>query len=127
MSGDMKTTPHSIGGYGVTSAANNSNFTSQMHECMARMWSKMHAAASSGNADIDFLAMMIPHHEAAIEMSRLILAAGKDPITRDMAENIASAQRSEIMAMKGRLARIFDQSALLNEYPALSGTRGEAR
>jgi uncharacterized protein (DUF305 family) len=123
----MKSHPHSIGGNGVTLAVNHSNFASQMHECMARMWSEMHAAASSGNSDIDFLAMMIPHHEAAIEMSRLILAAGKDPITREMAENIASAQRSEIMAMKGRMAKILDQPALLNEYPALSGTRGEAR
>ena len=42
----------------------------------------MHASGYTGNPDVDFLAMMIPHHEGAVEMARLVLVYGKDPLTR---------------------------------------------
>ena len=45
---------------------------------MARMMAAMHHAPETGAPDIDFLAMMIPHHQGAIDMARVQLEKGKD-------------------------------------------------
>ena len=64
---------------------------------------KMHEAmdiAFTGNADIDFVNGMIPHHEGAVEMARRVLAFGKDAEIRKLAEAVVKAQESEIALMK---------------------------
>ena len=98
----------------------------QMDAGMAKMMNDMHAARYTGNPDVDFLAMMIPHHQGAVEMARLLLIHGKDPLTRRLAEEIIASQTTEIAAMKQRLA-ILRRSDDINqeEFPALHGTRGE--
>jgi uncharacterized protein (DUF305 family) len=88
----------------------------------------MHAPGYSGNADVDFLAMMIPHHEGAVEMSRLLLMHGHDPATRRLAEEIIASQTVEIQAMTARLAILRGKVKPAGEnFPALGGTRGESR
>jgi len=88
----------------------------------------MHAAGDSGNPDRDFLAMMIPHHEGAVEMARLELIHGHDAASRRLAEEIIASQTTEIAAMKQRLAILRGASGRTEqEFPALGGTRGEAR
>jgi len=105
-----------------------SAFDAAMDAGMRRMMQGMHAAATSGNADVDFLAMMIPHHEGAVEMARLVLIHGRDPATRRLAEDIIASQSTEIAAMTGRLAILRGQAKPAeDEFPALGGTRGEAR
>jgi len=101
------------------------DFARGMDAGMQRMMRDMHQARYSGNPDADFLAMMIPHHEGAVEMARLALIHGRDPATRTLAEDIIANQRAEIEAMKRRLAILRGETkAQEDDYPALGGTRG---
>jgi len=54
----------------------------------------------SGDADKDFVAHMIPHHQGAIEMAQVELKYGKDPELKRLASNIIKAQHDEIAFMK---------------------------
>jgi len=121
---------HDMGGgdspprYGATFA----RFASEMDVGMDKMMRDMHAPGYTGNPDVDFLAMMIPHHEGAVEMARLVLIHGRDPLTRKLAEEIIASQVVEIEGMKRRLAILRAKSGPeQDEFPALGGTRGPAR
>ena len=63
----------------------------------------MHDAMSiafTGNADVDFVKGMIPHHQGAIDMAKTVIAFGKDPEMRRLAEEIIKAQEGEIASMR---------------------------
>lgn len=70
---------------------------------MAKMMDSMHAEISLGDADADFAAQMIPHHQAAVDMAETLLKYGKDPELRAMAEEIIQAQKSEIAQLEAWL------------------------
>lgn len=52
--------------------------------------------AFTGDADIDFMKQMKGHHQAAIEMAKVVLANGKDAETKKLANEIIAAQEKEI-------------------------------
>ena len=109
----------------TTSSSANRAFEREMNAGMARMMSDMHAPGYSGNVDVDFLAMMIPHHVGAVEMARLVLQHGRDPATRQLADEIIAGQSVEIESMTRRLATLRQPAAArAAEFPALGGTRG---
>lgn len=60
----------------------------------------MHGDASMMDADAMFLQMMIPHHEQAVEMSKLAATNGASPEVLALADTIAGAQGPEIEQMK---------------------------
>lgn len=105
--------------------AKMAQFAAEMGTAMDTMMRDMHAPGHTGKADIDFLAMMIPHHEGAVEMARLVLIHGHDPLTRKLAEEIIASQVVEIGGMKRRLAILRAKTGPgQGEFPALGGTRG---
>ena len=64
---------------------------------------KMMAAMSvkpTGDVDRDFVAMMVPHHQGAIDMARAELRYGKNERLRRMAQEIIVTQQDEIAAMR---------------------------
>lgn len=69
----------------------------RMHEDMAM--------AFTGNPDVDFAQGMIPHHEGAIAMAEVVLEYGEDEEIRQLAEEIITAQESEIAFLKEWLKR----------------------
>ena len=69
---------------------------------------RMHAQMAieyTGDADVDFIKGMIPHHQGAVEMAQIVLEHGKDPEVRKLAEGIIAAQESEIKWMTDWLAK----------------------
>jgi uncharacterized protein (DUF305 family) len=71
-----------------------------MDESMNRMDTNMKSAPMDGNIDHDFATMMMPHHQGAIDMAKVELTYGKDPVMRRLAEEIIVDQQSEIQAMQ---------------------------
>jgi uncharacterized protein (DUF305 family) len=70
-----------------------------------KMMQDMHGMAMTGDVDKDFVTMMIPHHQGAIDMAELELKYGKDPKIRALAETIVKAQETEIAEMNDWLAK----------------------
>jgi len=101
-------------------------YAAEMNIGMGKMMSDMHAPGYTGDADIDFLAMMIPHHEGAVDMARLVLQHGNDAVTRKLAEDIIASQMVEIEGMQRRLQDLKRGASRTDPggYPALGGTRG---
>jgi len=97
-----------------------------MSAAMATMHSRMAEPQQTEDPDRDFLTLMIPHHEGAVEMARLVLIYGRDPLVRQLAAEIIASQQAEIDAMRARL-KVLGQGPdpLPGGFPAVSGTRGK--
>jgi len=67
---------------------------------------KMHkgmAITYTGDADVDFVRGMIPHHQGAVDMCKVELHYGKDAEIRKLCDNIISSQQAQISEMKNWL------------------------
>ena len=91
-------------GHSQRPATNESASTREFRQANDRMHRDMNIRWS-GNADRDFAAAMIPHHQGAIEMARIQLRHGTDPEMRRLAEEIIRTQDAEIAELRAFLAR----------------------
>ncbi len=80
-------------------------FASLMEDAMAGMDDGMKRAPMTGDPDHDFAAMMVPHHQGAIDMAKAELLYGKNPVLRRLAQEIIVTQASEITVMQTELKK----------------------
>jgi uncharacterized protein (DUF305 family) len=76
----------------------DSGYLSEAASAMTRMMAAMENAPT-GDADRDFVAGMVPHHEGAVEMAQAELKFGKNIALERIAQEIIVTQRDEIVAM----------------------------
>jgi Domain of unknown function (DUF305) len=95
---------------------------SELIASMDKMHMAMGAIKRSGNADVDFVRLMLPHHQAAIDMAKTQLLYGKDPQMRRLAQEIITDQQLEIELMQRWLKQRGPTSAKENQTP-LNDTR----
>ena len=89
--------------YNSFGAGANQSFQQLMDEAMTLMDQGMEKAPMTGDPDHDFAAMMIPHHQGAVDMAKVELLYGKDPVLRRLAQEIIVTQEQEIEVMRLRL------------------------
>ncbi|MER8584772.1 DUF305 domain-containing protein [Mesorhizobium sp. M1338] len=80
--------------------ANMSEASRNYMEAMKRMDAPMMQGIQAGDPDVAFVQAMIPHHQGAIDMARAVLQFGKDDQVKVWANQIITAQQSEIAAMQ---------------------------
>jgi uncharacterized protein (DUF305 family) len=86
-------------------AGAQTSFEQLMGEAMNLMDEGM-SIRHSGDPDRDFAAMMIPHHQGAIDMAKAELQFGRDPVLRRLAQAIIVEQQQEIELMRRELGRL---------------------
>jgi hypothetical protein len=83
-------------------------FFTENEVAMTRMMADMDVKPS-GNIDRDFAAMMIPHHQGAIDMAQAELRYGHDERLRRLAQEIIVSQAQEIAVMRGAMETLRAQ------------------
>jgi uncharacterized protein (DUF305 family) len=74
-------------------------FMAESSAAMAKMMAAMDIKPL-GDVDADFVAMMVPHHQGAIDMAQAELRYGRNEQLRRMAQEIIATQQQEIAAMR---------------------------
>ncbi len=70
---------------------------------MMKMMEGMPMMKFTGDADVDFMSHMRSHHQCAVDMAKVVLANGKDPEVKKLAQDIITAQEKEIVAINAWL------------------------
>jgi hypothetical protein len=95
-------------------------FLLENNEAMTKMMDHM-SIKPTDDVDQDFVAMMVPHHQGAIEMAQAELRYGKNERLRRIAQEIVVGQQQEIVAMNVALGRQLPPSAPAPDQQSRAG------
>jgi uncharacterized protein (DUF305 family) len=79
--------------------ADEAPFLAENDAAMRKMMADM-AAKPTGDVDRDFVAMMAPHHQGAIDMAQALLRHGSNEQLKRLAQEIIVTQQQEIAVMR---------------------------
>lgn len=79
--------------------ANDSASTKAYKAAMMKTMEGMPMMKFTGDADLDFMSHMRSHHQGSVAMAKVVLANGKDSEVKKLAQNIVTAQETEIAAI----------------------------
>ena len=80
-------------------SAEEAPYLAENDAAMKKMMSDM-AVRPTGDVDVDFVAMMVPHHQGAIDMAIAVIRHGRNAQIRRLAQEIIVTQQQEIAAMR---------------------------
>jgi Domain of unknown function (DUF305) len=98
------------------------SFLAENDEAMTKMMDGM-SIKPTGDVDRDFVAMMIPHHQGAIDMAQAELRYGHNEQLRRIAQEIVVEQQQEIVAMRLALGQPLPPSAPSPDQPRPSSAQ----
>jgi uncharacterized protein (DUF305 family) len=86
-------------------ASTAKSFGALMDDAMNVMDAGMKQAPMNGVSEHDFVTMMMPHHQGAVDMAKAMLLYTQDPEIRNLALGIIAEQQNEIKVMQAWLDR----------------------
>jgi hypothetical protein len=99
------------------STSSETPFLNENEAAMRKMMTGM-SIEPSGDVDRDFAAMMIPHHQGAIEMAQAELRHGRNELLRRIAQEIVVEQQQEIVAMRLALRQPLAPATAAPDQPS---------
>jgi uncharacterized protein (DUF305 family) len=108
-----------LGGAAAFGASSEGPFLAENNAAMTKMMADMDVKPT-GDVDVDFVAMMIPHHQGAIDMARAQLRYGKNEQVRRIAQEIIVTQQDEIAAMRLAVGRPLPPPGATSAPPSVT-------
>jgi uncharacterized protein (DUF305 family) len=101
----------------VAKVATEAEFLKENDAAMSKMMAAM-TIRPTGDMDRDFVAMMIPHHQGAIDMAQIELRHGHNEQLRRIAQEIIVEQQQEIVAMRLAVGQKLSAPAAAPDQPS---------
>jgi uncharacterized protein (DUF305 family) len=106
-----------------TGASTPESKWSELVESMHVMHAAMGSVQPTGDNDVDFVNLMLPHHQAAIDMAKTQWTYGQDPQMRRLAQEIITDQQSEIQLMQLWLKQREAKSSTVKHSPGIHSSK----
>lgn len=108
------TVRHPVAPTAQFAAPTDGTFDQAMDDAMSVMHSGILDAPQTGDPDRDFVTVMIPHHQGAIDMAKALSLYGKDEQLKRLAQEIIADQQNEVQLMRLWLAEHPDSAERAN-------------
>ena len=83
----------------LAASPEEASFMAENEAAMTKMMADMQVKPS-GDIDRDFVEMMVPHHQGAVDMAKAELRYGRNEVLRRLAQEIIVTQQQEIAVMR---------------------------